>query len=543
MTVAIMLMSETMFFVQQSGYKIKSIFSHLWLKIKDNFLNIFMCLVIILSMFFLDLKSIYFIIPYVITQTSLWLWAGNQFEYLPKLKLTKRLIRQLFLMLILIVFSLIILAYINYYYISLLFPFIFLYLYILLFFTIVILQPIEKLIAKYFLNNAKKKLRSNPKLIKIGITGSYGKTSTKEILKSILSQEFYVLATPKSFNTPMGISKTINEKLQNSHQIFLCEMGAKKIGEINELCVIVGVDYGIVTSVGRQHLETFGNIGNVYKTKKELPDYLYQKHCVFNLMNYYVNQMFNEYLYDKIGIFILPKRLGKMNINSKIFSRKHIKCMKNFSKRYLKFYEFIKSGNVYAKNIKATSLQSQFDIYYNNEFLCTAKTELIGIHNIINILLSTALSVMLKVKPKNIAMGIGGVKSIKARFEKMSNDNGATVINNGYNSNLDSAVCSLKALSLFENKNKLVITPGLIECKDMYEDNYKLGKLVGKYASEVIVVKKLNRDAIIEGLKSVGFRKSKIYAVDDFATAKKVIDKLPNDYVVLIENDLPENFK
>lgn len=536
-------MSETMFFVQQGGYKIKSIFNHLWLKIKENFLNIFMCLIIIISMFLLDIKSIYFVIPYMIIQTSLWIWAGNQFEYLLKLKFTKRLIRQFVVMLILIVLSLVFFANINYYYISLLFPFVFLYLYILLFLTIVILQPIEILIARYFLNSAKKKLKNNPKLIKIGITGSYGKTSTKEILKSILSQEFYVLATPKSFNTPLGISRTINEKLQNSHQVFICEMGAKKIGEINELCVLVDVDYGVVTSVGRQHLETFGNIQGVYKTKKELPDYLYQKHCVFNLMNYYVNQMYKEYLYDKIGIFILPKRLGVLNINGKAFSGKNIKPMRNFQRLHLKFFEFSKSGNVYAKNMKVTSSHSQFDIYYNNDFLCTAKTELIGIHNIINILLSVALSIMLKVKPKNVALGISDVKSIKARFEKMSNSNGAIVINNGYNSNLDSASYALKALSLFENKIKLVITPGLIECKDMYEDNYKLGKLVGKYANEVIVVKKINREAIIEGLKSMGFKKSKIYTVDDFNMAKNVIDKLPNDYVVLIENDLPENFK
>ncbi len=537
-----MLYSEIMFFVQQDGYRLKSIYGYLFIKFKENILNIFMCLMIIFCMLLLDIESIYFILPYVLIQTSLWLWAGNQFEYIHRLKYTKRLIRQISLFIIFLLISVVVVLSFNHYYIVVFFPFIFVYVYLLIGLDLILLQPIEKLIGKYYLSKAKNKLKSNNKIIKIGITGSYGKTSTKEILKSILSEEYYVLSTPKSYNTPFGISKTINEEMQNSHQVFVCEMGAKKNGEIKELCNLIDVDYGIVTSVGRQHLETFGNIENIYKTKRDLPDYLYNKHCVFNLMNYYVAQMYKEYLYDKIGIFILQKRLGCVKTIKKIFSKKNCKKRNKLIVFNRKYFEFVKNGNLYVKNLKISFKSSQFDVYYGKDFVCCADTELIGIHNVINILLSVAMAKMLGVGAKSIVLGIQKVKSIKARFEKMENKNGAIVINNGYNSNLDSAVYSLKALSLFEDKKKLVVTPGLIECKNMYEDNYKFGKMIGRYANEVIVVKKTNREAIIEGLHNTGFKKSKIYVVDDFSSAKQVIEKLPSDYVVLIENDLPDKY-
>lgn len=539
----IMITTELMYYVQQDGYKLKSIIKYLHIKIKENFLNIIMCSIIIFCMFLLNVKNIYFIIVYMIIQTSLWLWAGNQFEYVNKIKYTKRLIRQMIVMFLLLIIGACVLLHFEYYYIVILFPCYFVFIYFLLLLDIIILMPIEKAIGRYYLNKSKKKMHNNPNLIKIGITGSYGKTSTKEILKSILMEEYSVLSTPKSFNTPFGISKTVNESMRNSHQIFICEMGAKKVGEIKELCMLVGVDYGIVTSVGRQHLETFGNISNIYKTKKELPDCLCNKHCVFNLMNYYVSQMYREYLYDKIGIFIFQKRLKNVNIKFKIAKKENIHKMNMRNNNKTKFFEFVKANNVYAKNINITADCAKFDVWHNCSYLCTIRSELIGVHNVINMLLAISMAIMLNISPKSIVLGVSNVKTIKARFEKMTNNNGAIIINNGYNSNLDSAVYSLKALNLFDNKNKLVVTPGIVECGDMYKDNYNFGKLIGKYANEVIIVKKLNREAILEGLHSIGFKKSKIYTVDDFASAKNAIEKLPSDYVVLIENDLPDNYK
>ena len=156
--------------------------------------------------------------------------------------------------------------------------------YYLIIFINIINSPIEKQIQQKFIRRANKLLKQMPNLKVIGITGSYGKTSTKYILSTILSQKFNVLKTPKSFNTRMGIAKTINDELKPTHQIFVCEMGADEPGEINQLCDFVHPDMGIITSIGEQHLETFGSLENIKKTKFELVDSLSEDGVAF--LNY-----------------------------------------------------------------------------------------------------------------------------------------------------------------------------------------------------------------------------------------------------------------
>ena len=138
----------------------------------------------------------------------------------------------------------------------------------------VLALPIEKLIFHLYFKDAEKKLLENPRLIRIGITGSYGKTSTKFILAEILSQKYNVLATPASFNTPMGVTRIIRERLTPAHQVFIGEMGARHVGEIKELSNLVHPAIGILTAVGPQHLDTFKTIERIEKTKYELIDAL-----------------------------------------------------------------------------------------------------------------------------------------------------------------------------------------------------------------------------------------------------------------------------
>ena len=95
------------------------------------------------------------------------------------------------------------------------------------------------------------------------ITGSYGKTSTKLIIAGVLGEKYQTLATPASYNTPMGITRTIREMLTPVDEVFVCEMGAKQKGDIDELCQLVHPTIGVLTSIGEQHLETFGNIETI----------------------------------------------------------------------------------------------------------------------------------------------------------------------------------------------------------------------------------------------------------------------------------------
>ena len=127
-------------------------------------------------------------------------------------------------------------------------------------FTNWLLKPVENAINKSFYNDAKRILSQMPDMKIIGITGSYGKTSTKHYLERILSEQFSVLMTPGSFNTPMGVTRTVREMLQPYNEVFIVEMGAKNVGDIKEICDLVNPHYGIVTAVGPQHLESFKSI-------------------------------------------------------------------------------------------------------------------------------------------------------------------------------------------------------------------------------------------------------------------------------------------
>ena len=135
-------------------------------------------------------------------------------------------------------------------------------------------KPMENSIRLGFINDARRIVKESPSLDVIGVTGSYGKTSTKHALNAILSEQFNTLMTPESYNTPMGITITIRNYLKPIHSKFIAEMGAYKVGEINELCEIAYPKYGVLTSVGPQHLETFKTIDNVKQTKFELIEYL-----------------------------------------------------------------------------------------------------------------------------------------------------------------------------------------------------------------------------------------------------------------------------
>ena len=135
--------------------------------------------------------------------------------------------------------------------------------------TFLICWPLEEAIKKRYLKKAKRKL-AKCMCKKIAITGSFGKTSTKNILYQILKEEFDVCATPKSFNTPMGLCKTILQDLKETDDFFIAEFGARRLGDIKFLAEFLEVDFGIITPVGNCHLETFGSLQNIENEKFEL---------------------------------------------------------------------------------------------------------------------------------------------------------------------------------------------------------------------------------------------------------------------------------
>jgi len=532
---------DLLYFLQLELYKFNSVFVRLKTIFFQHIYSWVIYLLCALIQILFDIENI-FLIALIILLVGIDFILPMIFVYLKsKVIFTNRMKRIVGLLFLLtLIFCIVLLVLVPKCYVVFSFPILFIASGLLVSITLLFLWPIEKLIGFSFVKKAKLKLSKQNKLIKIGITGSYGKTSVKEILHSILNEYYCVLSTPHSFNTPFGITRTINENLKNFHQVFVCEMGAKKKGEIKELCNLIGVEYGIVTAVGRQHTNTFHGIRGVYETKKELPDCLMGKPCVFNLMNRYTYMMYSQYKGDKIGVFVV----NKVNYClSKTIIKNIVGGLINLPSVDKSFYFYPRKNNYYAKNIICTENGSIFDVYCGKKKLVSLSTYLLGEHNVINILLAIALAKQLSVPNDKIVSGVKNIQSINARLQKFVTSKGAVVLNNGYNSNIDSAMSILKVLSFFRKSHKIVVTPGLIETENDSEYNIKFGKILSNYCTGVILVKEKNRNSIIKGLSMSNFDLGNVRCVESFADAKKIIDEAGDDAVFLIENDLPDNYK
>ena len=379
--------------------------------------------------------------------------------------------------------------------------------YVLVYLTNLINRPIENAIRAKFARRAKKALKGIPNLKVIGITGSYGKTSTKYAVNTILSQKYNTLMTPESYNTTMGVVRTINEKLSPMHQLFICEMGAKYIGDIKEITDIVEPTYGILTAIGPQHLDTFKTLENVSKTKLELVDSLPDDGVAF------VN-----WEDENIRKVKFTKKIVKYGLNSK--------------------------ADYYATNIEITERGSVFDVVLKGKDKISIKTKLLGKLNILNIVAAIAVGDYLGLSEEEIKTGVKFLRPVKHRLEMKQNPNGSITIDDAYNSNVRGASMALEVLKNFKGRNRILITPGIVELGDKgAEYNKEFGKEAAQSADFIILVGAKQAVPIYEGIKAKKYPQSKVYIAENLDEAlKKMNEIMDGNSVILFENDLPDNY-
>lgn len=380
--------------------------------------------------------------------------------------------------------------------------------YVLVYIVATINKPIEKIINNGFCNKAQKKLKSMPDFKIVGITGSYGKTSTKYIVNTILSQKYNSLMTPESYNTTMGVVRTINEKLKPTHGLFVCEMGAKYIGDVKEICDIVNPNYGILTAIGPQHLDTFKTIENVSKAKCELIDALP----------------------DDTGIAFV--NWEDENIRKAKITKKTVK------------YGLNKDADYYADNIEITEKGSSFDVVMPNGNKINVKTKLLGKLNILNIVCGVAVADKLGLTPEQIKMGVKFIKPVEHRLELRPNPNGSIIIDDSYNSNIRGANMALEVLGAFKGRQRILITPGIVELGEKsYEINKNLGRVATKYSDFIILVGEKQAAPMLDGVKAEKYPEDRVMVAKNLDEAiKKMYELMNENTVVLLENDLPDNY-
>ena len=367
--------------------------------------------------------------------------------------------------------------------------------------------PLEKLIYEAYFRDARNKLLANDRLIRIGITGSYGKTSTKFILREMLSQKYNVLATPDSYNTPMGITGIIRSRLTPAHQVFIAEMGARHPQDIRELCRLVHPTIGVLTSVGPQHLDTFKTIETIKNTKYDLIRALPEDGlAAFGNDDGIVTELYSAT--DK------PKILaGK------------------------------EETDAWATDITVDGRGSSFLLHLRGQEPIPCTTLLLGRHNIANIVLSAALASKLGVTARQIQSAISQLKPVEHRLRIVTSAGGVTVIDDAFNTNPVSSKSALDVLKMFAPR-RIIVTPGMVELgTDEAKYNRKFGEYMADCVDIALLVGKKHTEPIREGLLSKGFDAENIHSFNTLDEAVAALKTMTAEGdTVMYENDLPDSY-
>ena len=372
----------------------------------------------------------------------------------------------------------------------------------------VVNHPFEDAKNRRYINDAKKKLKDSTDLKVIGVTGSYGKTSMKYFLQTLLQSRYNVLVTPGNFNTPLGVTITVNNYLKPTHDIFICEMGARRVGEIKELCDIAKPDYGIITSVGPQHLDTFHSIENIQKTKFELADALGADGVLFlNGDNDLIQEKAAEY-------------------PSKIF-----------------YYSEKEGAGYQAKDIAVSQTGTDFTVTAPDGETERFQTKLIGAHNVINVVGAIAVANTLGMSLNELKIPVRRIQPVEHRMQ-LREHGVVTIIDDAYNSNPVGSKAAVETLAMFDGI-RILITPGMVELGEEEDEyNFKYGTYAAECCDYILLVGKKHTPPIKEGALSKGFKEERCLVFDRFEEALSYAYAIKGQghKYILLGNDLPDNY-
>lgn len=371
-----------------------------------------------------------------------------------------------------------------------------------------ITKPYENYVHRYFIRQAQQKLAQMPDLTVIAITGSYGKTSTKFMIRDLLSERYSVCATPGSYNTPMGICKVINNDLNARHQVLVLEMGARYEGNIDELCDIAEPDISVVTNVGIAHLETFGSQDAIARTKSTLVKRTKPNGtAILNADDQRVVKMGN--LRDDIAFVTAG----------------------------------LQNGDIRGNNIQYSPNGMQFTVSAEGDSE-PFKMQLLGAHNVQNMLLAVGVGQSLGLRLSTMSAAAGRIEPVEHRLE-LKNQERLTIIDDAFNANPVGAKNAVETLAQFNSGRRIIITPGMIELGDLQDEkNRNFGRQIGQAGLDLVILVGTNQtEAIRQGITSTEFDMTKVQTVPSLDEANRLMQDTAEDGdVVLYENDLPDSF-
>ncbi|MEA2499082.1 MAG: UDP-N-acetylmuramoyl-tripeptide--D-alanyl-D-alanine ligase, partial [Actinomycetota bacterium] len=335
-----------------------------------------------------------------------------------------------------------------------------------------LLTPVQRAINNHYIKQATAKLQKVAPVV-VGVTGSYGKTSTKFAIAKVLGASRKVLATPASFNTPLGVARTINELLEPQHDVFVVEMGARREGDIAEIVGLVRPSIGVLTAIGPAHLESFGSLDAIRRTKYEIVATL-----------------------EEGGTAVMNVDDGEVRALADTTTGKVV--------RYGLDPEGTPDITASDVSTRATGTTMRVIDTRSNEHV-EVSTRLLGRHAVGHVLAGAAVASALGLPLEDLGDSIAQMEPVEHRLQIIEGAGGVVVIDDAYNSNPDGATAALEVLEAMPGGKKIVITPGMVELgTEQYEANAEFGRRAAEVADVVIAVAAINRDALLEGAERAG---------------------------------------
>lgn len=382
-------------------------------------------------------------------------------------------------------------------------------------FAVIILSPIDFILKEKIIREARNKMEKYSRVKVIGIAGSYGKTTMKEIISTVLSTKYSVLKTPENINTPLGISRLINSKLKPETEILIAEMGEFYKGDISRICSIAKPDTVVITGINEAHYERLKTIDTTIQTIFE------------------------------IAVNSKPDAAVFMNADDKNISGNYKKYIIN---RAAYFYN---SSSLSDRNIKIKPVKFHIDgsgqtieIRKRNKLLGKVTIPLLADYALGDIHCAIQIALLFGLSTTEIMHGLQLLRPIAHRLEPVPGTNNVLIIDDSYNGNPEGVNQAIKVLNKFKGRRKIYVTPGLVETGNrMKQIHYKLGEQLADVVDRVVLIENSVTPAILVGLRNKNFPEQNIIRFKSTLQAHQSIGQLLKDGdVVLFQNDWPDNY-
>lgn len=408
------------------------------------------------------------------------------------------------------------------------------------------LAPFENASQRRYIKDAARILGEVHPMV-IGVTGSYGKTSVKEILAAMLADRYNLYRPPGSYNTLMGVTRAIREGLRPYHEAFVVEMGAYREGSIRRVCELARPTHGIVTAVGVQHLERFGSQAVIQRAKGELVKALPPEGvAVLNGDDPFCREMAGwrsgETIY--FGVEQAPggRPVPPMFASERLAPADVTKPSSGGASERGDLP--VDEKRVTARNIRVGLDGSDFDLVFHDGDALSVHLSLLGRAAVANACAAAAMAERLGVSRNGISRALATIPHVRHRLEPKSGDGGVTVIDDAFNSNPTGAATALEVLASATAGRRVLVTPGMIELGGLeIEANLRFGRQAA-HACDLAILVGVNRiEPIRQGLLEEGFPAESIRVVPQLTDGLAYLQTYlkPGD-VMLLENDLPDQY-